>query len=325
MPVRNAALYLEECLDSIIKQDFDDWELIAVNDHSTDDTPKILSNYQYKDKRIKYVDNIGKGIIDGLQTGYGISQGEFITRMDADDRMSADKLSQLYHLLIENGAGYLATGHVKYFSDNILGDGYKRYEAWLNQLCDNNTHFNEIYKECVIPSPCWMVSRIDFEKVGAFDSNIYPEDYDLCFRFYQHQLKVVSTNQILHEWRDYEIRSSRTDDNYKDNRFLNLKTQYFLSLDQVSDQLLFLWGAGKKAKKVAQLLIEQKVSFRWISNNINKIGKDIYGVIIENESSLISLKDKEAQVIIAIANEEEKKEIRERIDQNTMIDTYYFS
>ncbi len=321
MPIRDASLYIEECIDSIISQDYENWELLAVNDHSTDSTWNILQAYANKDNRIKPTNNIGKGIIPALQTAYQLSSGAYITRMDADDRMSPNKLSSLYNILQSNVKANLATGKVKYFSDTQLGNGYLKYESWLNNLCVDNSHFSEIYKECVIPSPCWMISRNDFDRSGAFDSDTYPEDYDLCFRFYKSNMKVVASQDTLHYWRDYLSRSSRTDPNYKDNRFLSLKTKYFLELDYQKSKLLYLWGAGKKAKMIARLLLDSDIHFNWISNNTKKIGKDIYGIKIQNQSDLSD----NTQVIIAIANEQEKLDIQEILAQKKQVLEYFFS
>ncbi len=60
MPVYNAAPFLEACLDSIVEQSSKDWELIAVNDQSTDTSLEILNKYASKDKRIRVLDNKGK-------------------------------------------------------------------------------------------------------------------------------------------------------------------------------------------------------------------------------------------------------------------------
>ena len=270
MPVKNAGKYLSECLDSILTQSIDNWELLAVNDNSSDNSFDMLNEFAKQDNRIHVFQNTGSGIIDALQLGYAKSKGNFITRMDSDDKMDKEKLFHLQNALIENGNGYVATGFVKYFSENALGNGYKKYETWLNTLTEGATNFNEIYKECVIPSPCWMVNRIDFEKCGAFHSNVYPEDYDLCFRFYENILNVCGVNKILHYWRDYTERTSRNDDNYADNRFLDVKLHYFLKLDHKKEKELALYGAGKKGKLLAKKLIVNNISFSWCTNNSKK-------------------------------------------------------
>ena len=179
-------------------------------------------------------------------------------------------------------------------------------------MSTKGANFEEIYKECVIPSPCWMMFREDLDRIGAFQSNTYPEDYDLAFRMYMHQLNVIPcTNEILHLWRDHSNRASRNDDNYKDNRFLKLKINYFVKIDHRSDKPLVIWGAGTKAKSIAKQLITANIHFHWITDNKNKIGHNIYGTVLSSSSLLSSLSN--AQIILTIANPQEKKVIKHHI------------
>ena len=318
MPAFNTAPYLEACLNSIIQQTYVDWELLVVDDFSTDATLNVLQEFALKDARIKVFQNQVKGIIPALQLAYANAKGQFITRMDADDIMPENKLAFLQNALLEKGNNYVATGLVQYFSDKEMGEGFLKYEAWLNALCLNSSNFNEIYKECVIPSPCWMMHRSDFEQIGAFQSNIYPEDYDLCFRMYQNKMKVVGVNEICHLWRDHQSRASRNDENYADNRFIDIKLQYFLKIDYQGQDLV-LWGAGKKGKALAQLLINNKVAFTWLCDNPKKIGKEIYGVVLQADTAIE--KHQQAQVIVAVANEEEQAQIKQHL---TDAEVYFF-
>ena len=118
MPVKNAMPYLKKCLESILHQTYRDWELIAVNDGSIDESVSILRSFAAIDKRIKFIPaNQGVGIIDALKLAYSFSSGNFITRMDADDIMTSDKLEVLAHQLMQFGPGHLALGQVEYFSE----------------------------------------------------------------------------------------------------------------------------------------------------------------------------------------------------------------
>ena len=270
IPVRNGEQFLEECLVSILNQSFENWELIVVNDHSTDKTEEVLKEYALKDNRICCYNNTGKGIIAALQLAYSKSSGELVTRMDADDIMAPHKIESMVNRLIERGKGYVAVGLIEYFAENGVGEGYFYYQEWLNGLTLRGNNFDEIYKECVIPSPCWMMHRVDFEIIGCFDSEIYPEDYDLVFRMFKHGLKIASVNQVIHHWRDYSTRTSRTDPHYSDNFFLPLKMKYFFEIHHDAKRPLVIWGAGKKAKELAQKLIENNVEFDWATNNLNK-------------------------------------------------------
>ncbi len=313
MPVKNAAIYLRDCIDSIRNQHFTNWELIAVNDHSGDDSAEILDHYARQDQRIKKINNQGKGIIQALRLAYKNSTGEFVTRMDADDRMPVNKLGLLHETLTKYGPGNLATGKVKYFSAQALGDGYQKYQDWLNTLCDHDNHYRHIYKECVIPSPCWLVYRKDLDLCGAFNANRYPEDYDLCFRFYQLGLKVRSNDQTLHLWRDHPKRTSRNDPNYADVHFFDLKLDYFVALDYRPKYPLVLWGTGKKGKEIARKLKKRNVFFHWMTDNPKKIGHNIYDSLIVSTADLPALK--RPQVIIAVAAPQARQQIQQQLEK----------
>ncbi|RMF25197.1 MAG: glycosyltransferase, partial [Bacteroidetes bacterium] len=172
------------------------------------------------DNRIKVLQNEQKGIAPALRLAFEHSRGSLITRMDADDLMLPAKLETLAGLLEATGPGHVATGGVSYFAEGKkLGAGYRQYAEWLNGLAAIGLHFREIYRECVIPSPCWMAQREDLVRIGAFTEDTYPEDYDLCFRMYHGGLKVVSVPEPLHQWRDHPRRTSRNSEVYRDNRF----------------------------------------------------------------------------------------------------------
>ncbi len=325
MPFKNTAAYLGECLTSISEQEFRDWELIAVDDHSADPSADLLREWAKGDPRIRVVPNKGHGIIPALKTAYSQSLGTLVTRMDSDDRMAPGRLSDMVGQLEAYGPGHIALGQVSYFSDRGISDGYARYERWLNGLISKGTNFREIYKECVIPSPCWMVYRADLDRCGAFEPDRYPEDYDLCFRFYARGLSCLPSSRILHYWRDYDTRTSRTSEHYAQNYFLDLKLDYFLTLDRDPSRPLAIWGAGYKGKYLAKNLALRKHPFYWLCDNPNKIGREIYGVPLSHFTLLESLGA--PQSVIAVANSSAQKLIRDYLGQRGLMgatDTFFF-
>ncbi|MEM6376874.1 MAG: glycosyltransferase family 2 protein [Bacteroidota bacterium] len=313
MPVYNAAPFLAECLDSICNQSYQNWELLAVDDYSKDQSKTILEAYAQKDKRIKVYQNHAKGIIPALRLALKKSKGNFITRMDADDLMPLDKLSKMQALLKEQGGGSIVTGLVEYFSASGIRDGYRRYEAWLNSILLEGRTYEEIYRECVIPSPAWMIHREDLMKCGAFETSTYPEDYDLVFRFYEAGLEVSAVPDLVHYWRDHPERSSRTMEQYANAAYFALKVPYFLKLDHDPKRPLVIWGAGKKGKAVAQLLLDQQVDFHWLCDNPAKIGLSIYGVPLFEVAKLESFTH--PQVLVVVSNPEEQLSIRNYLHQ----------
>jgi glycosyltransferase involved in cell wall biosynthesis len=325
IPFKNTETFLPECLDSIIEQSYRNWEVIIVDDGSSDRSYKIVSNYTKVDKRFKLFKNPGEGIIEALRFAFEKSSGTYITRMDSDDIMVPNKLEVLLNNLLANSKGYLATGLVSYFSETGINDGYKSYETWLNRLTTKGSNYSEIYKECVIPSPCWMIHKNDLIACDAFNPNDYPEDYDLTFRFYKHQMKVIPCDKVLHYWRDYSTRTSRTHEHYAENYFLEIKLRYFLELDYDSTRPLVVWGAGNKGKTIAKLLNNKNVDFIWICNNPKKIGKHIYDKELHDFNYLNEIKN--AQSIITVANKESQQSIKSFFKSNNkqkMLDYFFF-
>jgi len=322
MPMRNAIPYLNECIVSIINQTNINWELIVVNDHSTDKSYDVLSKFAEQDKRITALNATGKGIIDALQQAYSKTSGTYITRMDADDIMPKQKLELMLNQLLRT-PNSVVTGKIKYIGEN-LREGYQKYETWMNTMMENNTHHHYMYKECVIPSPAWMTSRTLFDSIGGFTSNTYPEDYDLTLRFYQANIPIIAVNELVHIWRDYQERTSRNDPNYSFNSFEVLKTQYFINVDYDQSKSLVLWGAGKKGKKIAQLLIEHNIKFIFACNNSKKINKDIYGMNMENIETIFN-ENTNYQTIIAVANPDEQFKIKAKLkNELTNVEPYWF-
>ena len=324
VPFKNTEHFLDACLQSILDQTYTQWELLIVNDNSTDTSNAIVQTYVDRDSRVQLYKNEGNGIIEALRTGYKHARGTFITRMDSDDLIAIDKLERMQQSLLVHGPGHLALGLVQYFSKAGIGNGYKRYETWLNNLTSKGTNFDEIYKECVIPSPCWMVYKSDFDRCGGFNSDIYPEDYDLAFRFFKQGLKCIPTNDVRHHWRDYEVRTSRIDAHYAENSFLELKVNYFLELSKSKKKHLILWGAGNKGKKVAHLLIEKEIPFEWVCDNPKKIGKNIYGKFLKPFEYLNTLSN--FQSIITVANHVAQVEIVQYFQKRKMtaMNDYFF-
>ncbi len=95
MAVKDTAPYLHDCINSIINQTYQNWELIAVNDHSTDETPEILAAFAKQDARVRVFDSDGYKLIPTLQCGYREVRGTLLNRMDSDDKMPDYKIQLL--------------------------------------------------------------------------------------------------------------------------------------------------------------------------------------------------------------------------------------
>ncbi|MEQ9064408.1 MAG: glycosyltransferase family 2 protein [Vicingaceae bacterium] len=325
MPVKNAARFLDDCLISILKQREVNWELVAVNDHSSDDSLGMLQKFGEQNKNVTVLDNKGSGIPDALITAYETSQGEFITRMDADDVMPEKKLVNLLSPLKNNTKKLISLGLVEYFSVDDMGDGYRKYADWLNRMTSEGINFTEIYRECSLPSCAFMVRRSNLEADGLLKNLEVPEDYDLCFRFYEHGYKILPVNQVVHLWRDHPNRTSRTDQLYNIRSFGNFKMKRFLALENMAEKELCLWGAGKKGKDLAKYLGSVGVNFTWITGNTKKQGNQIHGFRVFDPQEITFTKNK--LIAIVVSNPDEQKTIGDFLDERNMVkwkDYFFF-
>lgn len=281
LPVKNAAAWLGDCLESIISQSETDWECLLVDDHSEDNSMQLASGYSFFDSRFRILKNKGEGLIEANKTGFEYALGEFITRMDADDIMPPHRLALMANKLKNMGPKAVVTGKIEFFPREECGIGTLFYENWLNELCERENHWQWIWRECVIPSPCWMARKDELKEIGGFNSPDYPEDYDLVFRFWKNNFTVGTVKEICHLWRQHDDRFSRKSDHYSAEKFMKLKWSYFKECELGKYSSLALLGTGAKAKILKNILYGESIPFHWYSSEENVVGNVIYGKKIE--------------------------------------------
>ena len=100
LPIFNMENYLECCMDSILSQTFDEFELICIDDGSTDSTPTILNRYAQKDSRVKTIAQANQGVGIARNRGIEMAQGQFLSILDADDFFEPSMLEKMYDLAL---------------------------------------------------------------------------------------------------------------------------------------------------------------------------------------------------------------------------------
>lgn len=113
VPVYNMERYLEQCLDSIRRQTYADWECIMVDDGSTDGSPEMCDRYAETDSRFIVIHESNGGLSHALNTGLNAAKGEYIGFVDADDWTEPTMIETLYRLASENDAEMSQCGYIK--------------------------------------------------------------------------------------------------------------------------------------------------------------------------------------------------------------------
>lgn len=256
MPVRNAAPWLPEALDSIRGQTLRDLEIVAVDDGSTDESRAILEAAARKDPRIRVRETgAAPGLVSALNRGVAESRAPLVARMDADDVSTPDRLEKQVALLARRPDLAGVSSRVEIFTaEGEVRDGTLRYEAWLNSLSTPEQISRERFVESPLPHPSVVVRRRVLLDAGGYRDVDGPEDYDLWLRLLGSGHRFAKVERVLLRWRDHPRRASRTDLRYSRDRFLGTKARA-LDRDVLSaGSPWVLWGAGPTGRKLARLL-----------------------------------------------------------------------
>ncbi|MBM6615370.1 glycosyltransferase family 2 protein [Desemzia sp. RIT804] len=111
-PAYNSSKYIEECIESVLNQTYQNWEMLIVNDHSTDNTQQIVEEYIKKDNRIKlYNQKSNRGVAFARNTALELSKGRYVAFLDSDDTWKPKKLEVQLNFMLKNNYGFTFTSY----------------------------------------------------------------------------------------------------------------------------------------------------------------------------------------------------------------------
>lgn len=264
LPYRNASPTIFRCLLSISSQTFRNWELIAIDDNSSDDTAARINDFFKGNPKLVHL-RLGKaGIVNALNLGIEQSKGSLLARMDADDEMHPDRLLKQVAFLSKNERVGLVASRVSYRKDkdNFCGEGYRRYVDWSNQVVRESDIRLRRFEESPIVHPTVVFRKTLVHSLGGYRQGPFPEDYELWLRWMSKGVVLAKLEEYLLNWFDHQKRSSRNDPRYSTQSFQELKAEYFRSWLFENHHLgkrICIWGAGRLAKRQISFLLGQKL------------------------------------------------------------------
>lgn len=192
IPAYNYANYLPEAIESILRQTFKDWELVVVDDESTDNTKEVVQKYikKYGDK-IKYVWQKNKGLAGSRNTAIKNSTGKYIAFLDADDIWFPKKLATEVRFL----DNHPRVG-VVYSNWEFFGEKKENHTVGMAEYPFNRGWvLKKFFIKCPISYSSVMLRRKCFDKVGLFDESLKQcEDVDITLRIARYfQFDYIST------------------------------------------------------------------------------------------------------------------------------------
>lgn len=196
MPAFNAERYIEEAVDSILAQTFTEFELVAVDDGSTDRTREILDRYGRKDARVAVVSAVGKGFVHALTTGVSAARGAIIARMDADDRSSPDRLQLQWGFLEARPEVGLLGSSVQVIDERGEPLNVIRYPLTDPIIRLTLRHQTAFAHGSVV------MRREALLAVGGYRAAAHPaDDYELWCRLVANGVKAANIDATLYEYR----------------------------------------------------------------------------------------------------------------------------
>jgi len=193
VPVYNAAEFLDETIESVILQTYPHWEMILVDDGSTDGSAQIIKNWMAKDNRIKYIHKENGGQASARNVGIRSANFEHIAFLDADDIYTSVKLSQQANEIQMHDADFLYGLGYHYFADR--DEKLEPYD-WTTGKRSGSEMFSILYHSNSVNTDTVVVKKSLLKKVGLFDENELlrgSEDWDLWLRICKEPIVVFGS------------------------------------------------------------------------------------------------------------------------------------
>jgi glycosyltransferase involved in cell wall biosynthesis len=210
IPVFNGEKWIEQTINSVLSQTFKSYELIIINDGSTDNTEKVILDFN--DKLIYRIKENG-GQASARNLGIKLASGEYISFIDSDDLWVPEKLDIQYSQLLQSGLKWSYTNAIAFREDisNIIfrfSESNKHYSGEI---------FDKLFLNCFIPSPTLLINKSVFDRIGLFNEDLLlknREDWNMWIRISQfYPIHYISEPLAYYRLHSNSVTSSESRDN----------------------------------------------------------------------------------------------------------------
>ncbi len=314
MPVYNAAATLRHAVASVSRQSGDDWELVAVDDGSTDGSGELLAALSTTEPRLRVFHRPHEGLVAALNAGLAACRGAWLARFDADDLMHRDRLRRQRDAAFD---GVLGCG-VAWFPRETLSEGFERYLDWLNGLVTHEAIVRDLFVESPFAHPSVMLPTALLREVGGYRDVGWPEDYDLWLRLWRHGARFAKLPQVLHYWRDHPSRLSRGGGPYRRAAFRECKMGHLRETFLSGAQEVVIWGSGEAGKVWSRLATRAGLTVvAHLDFADGPLGERIRGVEIHGPEKLVEFA---APVLVTVGVFGRREATRQRLAELGRVD-----
>lgn len=269
LPTCNGELYIKESLDSILKQTYTNWELIIVNDCSSDSTLDIINEYKSIDSRIKVINNeVNLKLPKSLNIGFAQAKGEYFTWTSDDNIFKPQAIETMVNFLEKNPNVDLVS--CKY--DEIDENG-----KILNTIDKHNKRNIHRFLRRNIIGACFMYTKKIADKIGLYDENTFcAEDYDYWFRIaLVGNIKFI--NECHYQYRFNSNSLSSTKQNLVKKKILEVRELYIPKL-----MTKLGYDECKKIKTLIELYLRDPSEIIWLKLCLDINTKSFIKILLLN-------------------------------------------
>ncbi|PSL01260.1 glycosyltransferase family 2 protein [Cecembia rubra] len=203
IPVFNKKDFVEEAVNSVLNQTYDNLEILLIDDGSTDGSTEILKDLALRyPSKVKLIQQTNKGACHARNIGIQVSKGEYIQFLDADDILDSQKIEFQFEVLKSQPKDVLVFGRWEYF-DDVIGDlDSENFSFYREHLKPFELLIELWTKQQMIASFAWLTSKLIINATGLWDENLtLNQDGDFFSRVVANSSKVVFVNDSLGYYR----------------------------------------------------------------------------------------------------------------------------
>lgn len=200
IPIYNVEAYLHRCVDSILRQTYQNLEIILVNDGSPDRCGEICDAYALKDNRVNVVHKVNGGLSDARNEGINIARGKFISFIDSDDWVNDDYIEKLYNLLIMTQSEISVCNFYATSNENVEYDQSKIAEILQFTNIEALSQFNNKYSEQLVVAWGKLYKKTLFDNLRYPVGRIHEDEFITYKLIHKSQGVVLTTEPLLYYW-----------------------------------------------------------------------------------------------------------------------------
>lgn len=248
LPFYQAVTTLSTAIESIVQQGFTDWELLLIDNNSSDGSRLIAEQWAANDEKVRVLHEPVQGIAHALNTGIAYARGRYLARMDADDVCSPDRLYKQMDFLKRNPAIQVVSCQCRFESEVEQSEGFAHYVQWQNSILTPEQHYLSRFIESPLAHPTVLFEKQLIGLYGGYSTAPLPEDYELWLRWMSKGVRFAKVPEILYTWNDLPARLTRVHEHYSPMAFSKVKAQYladWISKHVAREKQIVVCGTSK--------------------------------------------------------------------------------